>query len=51
MASSVPENKQVASLQQKNTRLRQQKAVADEQQAKDKRYEQSQNRFRTVFEN
>ncbi|GAC1376495.1 MAG: hypothetical protein NVS3B25_23590 [Hymenobacter sp.] len=50
-ASSVPKKQQVASLQQKNTRLRQQKAAADEQKAQDQRYEQSQDRFRTVFDN
>lgn len=51
MTSSVPEKKQVASLQQKNTRLRQQKTDADQQQAADQRYAHSQDRFRTVFEN
>ncbi|MDB5234392.1 MAG: hypothetical protein JWR44_1385 [Hymenobacter sp.] len=50
-ASSGPEKEQVKSLQQKNTRLRQQKVAADEQKAKDQRYERSQARFRTVFEN
>ena len=50
-ASSAPENKQVKSLQQKNTRLRQQKTTADAQQAEDERYARSQDRFRTVFEN
>ena len=38
-------------LQQKNTRLREQQVAADRQQAKDQRYERSQDRFRTVFEN
>ena len=42
---------QVKALQQKNTRLREQQAAADQQQAKDQRYERNQDRFRTVFEN
>ncbi|GAA3927993.1 PAS domain-containing sensor histidine kinase [Hymenobacter algoricola] len=50
-ASSTPKKKQVQSLQKKNTRLREQKVVADEQKAADQRYERSQDRFRTVFEN
>ncbi len=50
-ASSPPETKQVKSLQQKNTRLRQQKVAADAQKVADERYQRSQDRFRTVFEN
>ena len=50
-ASSAPEKQQVKSLQQKNTRLREQKVVADEQKVVDERYQRSQDRFRTVFEN
>ncbi len=50
-APSAPEKKQVKSLQQKNTRLREQKVVADEQKLVDERYQRSQDRFRTVFEN
>ena len=42
---------QVKDLQQKNTRLREQKVAADQQQAEDQRYERSQDRFRTVFKN
>ena len=50
-ASPAPEKKQVKSLQQKNTRLREQKVAADEQKVADERYQRSQDRFRTVFEN
>jgi two-component system sensor histidine kinase VicK len=50
-AASAPEKEQVKSLQIKNTRLRQQKVVADEQKVADERYQRSQDRFRTVFEN
>ena len=50
-ASSAPEKKQVKSLQQKNTRLREQKVAADEQKVVAERYQRSQDRFRTVFEN
>ncbi|UOQ74107.1 PAS domain-containing sensor histidine kinase [Hymenobacter cellulosilyticus] len=50
-ASSGSEKKQVQALQQKNTRLRQQKTAAEEQQVEQQRYERSQERFRTVFEN
>ncbi|GAA4054872.1 hypothetical protein GCM10022409_47500 [Hymenobacter glaciei] len=49
--SSPPENKQVKSLQQKNTRLRQQKVSDDEQKGVDEQYQRTQDRFRTVFEN
>ena len=42
---------QVKALQLKNTRLREQQVAADQQQAQDQRYERSQDRFRTVFEN
>ena len=50
-ASSGPQPTQVKALQQKNTRLRHQQVAADQQQAEDQRYERSQDRFRTVFEN
>ncbi|GAA4054142.1 hypothetical protein GCM10022409_46480 [Hymenobacter glaciei] len=50
-ASAAPEKKQVKSLQKKNTHLREQKVVADEQKVVDERYQRSQDRFRTVFEN
>ena len=38
-------------MQKKNTRLKEQKSAADEEKEAAKRYERSQNRFRTVFEN
>ena len=38
-------------LQQTNTRLREQQVAADRQQAEDRCYERSQDRFRTAFEN
>ena len=50
-ASSVANKKQVKTLQEKNTRLLRQKATADAQQVADERYQRSQDRFRTVFEN
>ena len=50
-ASPGASKTQVKDLQQKNTRLREQKVVADRQKAADQRYERSQDRFRTVFEN
>ena len=50
-ATPGPQKEQVRALQQKNTRLRQQKADDEQQKAEDQRYERSQDRFRTVFEN
>ncbi|MDF7815073.1 PAS domain-containing sensor histidine kinase [Hymenobacter sp. YC55] len=50
-ASAGSEQKQVQSLQKKNTRLQQQKGVAREQKVADDRYQRSQERFRSVFEN
>lgn len=50
-ASPGSQKEQIKSLQQKNVRLQKQKSAADEQQEVAERYERSQNRFRTVFEN
>lgn len=50
-ASAESPKEQVKSLRKKNTRLQEQVSAADDQKQIADRYERSQNRFRTVFEN